>query len=375
MIFVILILFYFLIFIISTKAKLNNTCYLICCTIFVLMIGLRGYDNGSVDTLNYVRYFLGMQAEYNYDSRGMEIGLVYYNKFLSFFHLGGTMYLTICALVSLAPVFYLVKKFSSNPYLAFLYFVAFFDSVHAMYFICLRQILGMACCIWGIILFVNNVKYRYIYYFALALLGWLFHSVSPLLSLAFFFLYYVKIPRIIYLSIVIISYVVGVLVGLMTNLSSFIVIFGLFPDIFGRLSNYADVIQDGSLLGFWGAIKYNVLGMLFSLYAPKEESDTIFSRLCIIGIILYNMFSFFGEIYRLAGIFLLFGIIAYPSIYGGKKSSIRMSFIKKIVFYVILVYGVYSSASHYYLSSELGHFSGNETLVPYQFFWEDSYKY
>ena len=339
------------------------------------MIGLRGYDNGSVDTLNYVRYYLGLQDEYNYDSRGMEIGLLYYNKFLSFFHLGGTMYLTVCALVSLAPVFYLIKKFSSNPYFAFLLFVTFFDSVHAMYFICLRQVLGMACCFWGIILFIEDVKYKYIYYFIFAILGWLFHSVSPLLSIFFVLMYYVKIPRVDYLSLIVISYVVGVLAGLMTNLSSFAIVFYMFPDVFGRLSNYADVMQDGKILGFWGAIKFNVLGALFILYAPKEESDTIFSRLSLIGIILSNMFGFFSEIYRLSGIFLVFGIIAYSSIYGGRKHWQGLPIVKKILFYILLSYGIYSPASYYFRTSELGHFSSNDTLVPYEFFWEDRYNY
>ena len=339
------------------------------------MIGLRGYDNGSVDTLNYVRYYLGLQDEYNYDSRGMEIGLLYFNKFLSFFHLGGTMYLTVCALVSLAPVFYLIKKYSSNPYLSFLMFVTFFNSVHTMYFVCLRQILGMACCIWGIILFVEDVKYKYVYFFVLSVLGWLFHSVSPLLSFFFILLYYIKIPSVVYLSLIIISYLAGVLVGLMTDLSILAIVFNMFPDIFGRLNNYADAVQEDKFLGFWGAIKFNVLGVLFVLYTPKEKTDTIFSRLALIGIILSNMLGFFSEIYRLSGIFLVFGIIAYSSICGGRLFWQRQPIIKKILFYIILSYGIFSPASYYYQRSELGHFSSNDTLVPYEFFWEDRYNY
>lgn len=375
MIFVLLILFYFFVFIKSTKTQLSNTWFYTCCTIFVLLIGLRGYDNGSVDTLNYVRYFLGMQDEYNYDSRGVEIGLIYFNKFLSVFHLGGTIYLTICAFLSLAPVFYLIKKFSFTPYLSFLLFVTFFNSVHAMYFICLRQILGMACCIWGIILFIEDVKYKYVYFFILSVFGWLFHSVCPLLSIFFISLYYIKIPRTVYLFLIIISYVSGVLVGLMKNLSSLAIVFNMFPDIFGRLSSYTDFAQESTLLGFWGAIKFNVLGVLFILYAPRDESDTIFSRLALIGIILSNMFGFFSEIYRLSGIFLLFGIIAFPSIYAGIKLRLRAAVVDKIILFIILAYGIYSPASYYYQRSELGYFTSNDTLVPYEFFWEDRYNF
>ena len=222
-----------------------NRLYYFNCIFIICLVGMRGYDIGSVDTINYVNYFLERQKSYHVDGSEVELGITLFNRLLRVFCVSGWQYLTIVAIITLLPLFYLIKKYSFNIHLSILFLFIVLGNIISVYFVCMRQVLGMAFFIWAIVIWLNKSKNYIIWYVLLLAIGCFFHSVIILPGIIFLLLYYCPISRKVYVSIAIISFLLGIM-RIFDNLLIFSFLFYSGGPL-ERLAPYALIeLSDGS---------------------------------------------------------------------------------------------------------------------------------
>lgn len=376
MIYIVFVSYLLVLSLYSLKNSVNKNFFWANCVLIILLVGLRSYDIGSVDTLNYVRYFLGFQHYYNTDSRELETGFIIYNKVLACIVQTGWLYLLINATVSLCPLFYLIKKYSYNIHFSLLLFFIVWGDFYSVYFVCTRQVIGMSFSLWAIILFLEKRKY-YIYLFiVLSVIGAAIHTSAPLMIFLFLILFYIKIPRIVYISICVVSFVIGYL-GMLQDFEIFSSIFSVTGVIFARLSNYLNANfgdHNAALYPFFRTM----FGVLICIVANNKNYGSMFTKLFLVGIVIGNLFPTFHEIYRLTSLFTIFGLISgtyvlpvYCTVNDRTAFKGVLNKMIRLLILLILLYGYYKFV--YSIQNELKY--SNATLVPYEFFWEDKYSY
>ena len=314
MIFIVFVSWLFFIFLLSLYKHVPDKIFYVNCVIIVLLVGLRGYDVGSSDTIRYVDSFMG-KSYTSHDTRETEFGYLIYLKVMQVVlpirH--GALFLITSAFLSLFPLFYYIKKESENVYFSLLGVFTYLQTIETVYFVCLRQILGMAIVLTSIILFYR-VQGRVAKWFCIivgAFLGWSFHTAALLMSFFFVLLYNIRIPRYVYAGILLLSYVWGVQSEGLKDLSFLYDVFFNTMGLFERLSVYADVSSAGSLVNnSYLSLLPTVFGCLIALFATDEKFHHFSCKMYFVGIIVFNLFNFFSENYRLTALFNVFGLVA-----------------------------------------------------------------
>ena len=102
--------------------KINNIkSFYIASWIIFIFIAFRAPVVGA-DTLDYVNFFSGKTVQYNNDQRDIEPFLLIYNNFLNIFTYNGVVYLIVNTILSLFPIYILVKRYSCNKLLSYILF-------------------------------------------------------------------------------------------------------------------------------------------------------------------------------------------------------------------------------------------------------------
>lgn len=110
----------------------------------------------GADTWNYVRYLDGERNFYNYDNRELESGFLLYRKLLVSMHPSRLLVMIINSLLSCFPIYLLIKRYSYNVPLSLALLPLF--KVYSLYFVGLRQILGLAVIFLGILYVLAEKK-------------------------------------------------------------------------------------------------------------------------------------------------------------------------------------------------------------------------
>ena len=381
MIFNLFVLYLLIIVFLSFKGYCLNRLYYFNCILIICIVGLRGYDIGSVDTVNYVRFFLGKQMDYHDSGKEIEIGLSLFNGIFKPFVKTGWLYLLIVAIISLTPLFYIVKKISPNKHLSILLLFIVLGNIISLYFVCMRQVLGMSFLLCGIIIWLKKIRFYKVYYIVFLFIGWLFHTVIILPGILFMLFSYYNISRVFYAGIAIVSFCLGVL-GVFDDFSMFLFLFSYSGGLLDLLSNYAMIEFTGNI-GYLYSTFRTILCLMICLFLNKDDFSNVFTKMFLIGVTLSNAFPGFQEMYRLSGLFCVFGIITISqlasSIFGKKHYFITSNIIKlnlsaKIIFMTILMYSYFNySSANIRLQKRME--TSSATLIPYSFFWEDKYNY
>jgi len=385
MIFNLFVAYLLLVTLVSLKSAISDKLFYFNSLLIILFVGLRGYDVGSVDTLNYVNFFVGKQSYYNTDTRDIESGFVIYNDVLKVFISTGWQYLLFNAAFSLVPLFYLIKKYSSNIHFSLLLFFVGLGLLYTVYFVCTRQVIATAFVLWGIIIFLNKTRFYPYFFVILSILGAMIHSSVPMISIAFIVLLRVKIPRNVYVSICVGTFVLGY-VGFFENFDVLKGIFLYLNFVFSRLSSYADIsFADKSF--FLYPFTRSLIGVIICFVARDKLYNDVFTKLFLVSIIIGNLFPSFQEIYRLVGLFSIFGLVSSTYIYDAmfvlkfnrlKTYMITKKLVKPFVtmsLAFIVFYSYYKFADYLILLETKKGIIDNATLVPYKFFWEDKYNF
>ncbi|WP_366938419.1 EpsG family protein [uncultured Phocaeicola sp.] len=379
MIFNLFILYLIIVAVISFTGHKMNRLYYFNCIFIICLVGMRGYDIGSVDTINYVNYFLERQKSYHVDGSEVELGITLFNRLLRVFCVSGWQYLTIVAIITLLPLFYLIKKYSFNIHLSILFLFIVLGNIISVYFVCMRQVLGMAFFIWAIVIWLNKSKNYIIWYVLLLAIGCFFHSVIILPGIIFLLLYYCPISRKVYVSIAIISFLLGIM-RIFDNLLIFSFLFYSGGPL-ERLAPYALIeLSDGSG-GYLYTTFRTILCIMLCLTLSKYDFSHVFSKMFLVGVVLFNILPNFSEIYRLGALFVVFGVIPISKMAAmlfnkiDRKIYINSALLPlRILFVAIICYSYYNYyATNMRLENKIE--TSSATLIPYSFFWEDRYSF
>ena len=385
MIIIVFVTYLFIVALYSRFHKVPLKLYYFDFLLIIGLIGFRGYDIGSSDTIGYIDLALGNESRYNIEN--VELAFYYYSTIIGRIANAGYLFLIITVFFSLYPIWYIIKKYSDNVHISLLCFFLVLN-IYIMYFVCVRQIMGISVIITAIIYVLENKPCRWLVFFALLLLGYFFHNTSLLIGLFFLVFLKIDINRYIYICLCVISFLFAVF----NIFDDFSIIGSLFlgeltgdgTGAFSRISYYlqSDFGSEGG-----NNIYYYVVLTLVAISHPllldNARYNSIYTKMFLVGVIIHNTFHSFIEIYRFAGLFEVFGLVSISFVFFSLHNKNDDCIIKnnnlkqywKIGLLSLLFYSYYSFFQSTSIQLSNVNFRTNSSIVPYEFFWEDKYNY
>lgn len=304
------------------KTKQRKLFHICSCIVFCF-VAFRAPVVGA-DTWSYVKYFTGKQYYYSLtDNRELETLFLAYNKTIHIFTNDSTIYLFLNALISLAPLYYLIRKYSYNGALSLLLFILL--NYYAIYFIALRQILALSFNLWSIIFILEKRKNYLLWFITFSIISYFFHSSSIIVILGYLLAYITPINK---KNIYIIGILVSFTIGLFLSKDTYLQIFGYLTNnaLMNRLSGYSDIYETDVANSFFGYAKITIISLFIFLTISKEQLNHLLTKIYFFSIIIYNLFYFFPIMYRANVGFNIMLIIVFTWIFGKdyyKKTKLR----------------------------------------------------
>lgn len=374
----IVIIYLTIVGLLSLKYKLPQRLFYINCGLVFFIITLRGYDIGSVDTINYIDWCLGKGGScYERDEDIIEPGFVAYIHFLQPIVLSGTMFLIINAALALAPLFYMVRKYSLNFHLSLMFFFMPLTIMHRFYFVCQRQILGVGMALIGIIIYDKIKVTEWKKFLVLSIFTFIAYNLqhfSVILPVVYLLMNKISIKKQSYIIIAVGSLVIGLFLGGIKDFSFLMNVFLATDGDFYQLMRYADAQTHSSSVNYFQSVIATLIGISMALVYNRNKPISLYAKMYLIGIVLLNLLISAVEVYRIAAMFTIFGMIEIPYTFNKKNIKKTNSWFLVLLFFSI-VYCYYSYFWSMY-SIYIGENPvGTDSLVPYEFFWEDKYNY
>lgn len=346
----------------------DNICFKTASVIVFLFISLRAPAVGA-DTWGYYRFFTGLRDYYNTDTRDLEPIFLIYNRVLQVLLFKvGQLYMIANTFFSLSVLYLFVNKYSSKKTLSVLLF--FLILPYGIYFVALRQVLGMSAVMFGFWCLLNEKNFKWLLFVCFSLIGWGFHVFSIVGCFIYFISYFVSLPnkKTAYLLVVITAFCGLVLKSLD--------IVALLNQIFAigfvgteRLSIYlsgeVDILKEDSVSLFL-SMRYSIITLLSLWLMPNEKIKSPLVFVFIIGICIYNLFFEIFLILRIIIPFWIFGIVVLT--WGMEKTNARYVNKKYLVNIVIFVIIAYFTQAYIKIQNSD---DNSDRLHPYYFFFED----
>lgn len=342
---------YVLLLILSYRAGLGNDKRTTWLAIFVtfFFIAFRAPVVGA-DTYDYVRYLTGEQYFYNLDPRPLEVLFVYYREFINDITDSRFVVMLINSAITMAPVFYMVKKYSYNAPLSLLMF--FLLDCSTTYFIGLRQIIGFSFILWGLLYCLNDIEhrgssamcpsYKALLFLGISILiGYFFHTSNIIYGVIIVSAFFMPLKsKTIASSLICGSAIIGFVLGQFDVFNFFNFLYLLDIDSTERLSGY---LLNDELTKF-GAInilaRLSVVGLASIYFIDTDKVNHVFFKLFVIGITIYNLLYSVPMIHRFVPIFTLFGTVVFTWILDKRRrgQNNKYQWAKIVCILVVLYY-------------------------------------
>lgn len=332
------------------QRQFNTRAYLLlCCIEIILLAGLRGYTVGAdtVVYLNALRHYNSLpiwelpmaSLVFPFD---FEIGYFALTKICAFFGMNETAFLFVIAMLTYIPLFSVIKKYSSVPYLSILSYFAFGMFSYSLGVFRQMIAISILLCGWKYIR-----ERRPINYFLVVALAMTFHTTA-IIGALLYVLYGLNWRKIIWLVI---------------PAELFLIVFGrqIAMLAFRFLPKYAGYIggqydqQGGSYLML--LMLNAVLFACIILDKMGRYHDNMTISALIIAVLLqsvgYSM-AIFGRIVPYFSVYLIFAIP--DAVYGMGKNWRKPA-------------GVVAVAVLFFLTYRL--MAGNQYVTPYYFFFQN----
>ena len=373
----IFILYLTIIGIISIKKQLSQRLFKLNCLLALLFISLRSYDVGSVDTINYVNWCMDKgDSVYERDEDIIEPGYVLYIHILKFFVPYGTVYLMINTALALLPLFYIIIKKSENPHLSLMLLFMPLTIMHRFYFVCQRQIAAMGIVLIAIILYekINKKRQRFIMYVLLSFVAYNLQHFSILPAILFLLLSIIQVSKRLFVILSIGSLGVGIFLGGIQDFAFLTDIFLQTEGSFHQLLRYSDAELHSGAANYMQSVTSTLLGLFYVKFSDNKVYDSIYSKMYLAGILILNTLISVVEVYRVAAMFIIFGIVILPCVMKNRNQIVH----DKLLFFTMLLSVLYCYYSYFWslYSIYIGEAPiGNDSLVPFEYFWQDKYNY
>ena len=281
----------------------------LCCIELILLTGFRGYTIGAdtpmyLKAVDYYSRYSGIQLltaklVWPFD---FEAGYFALTKLSIFLGIGKTGHLFVVALLTYIPVFFAIRKHSSNPYISILCYFAFGMFTYSLGIF--RQMIAMSILFYGWKFVAERKLIKYMLTVGVAML---FHTTA-IVAILLYFLYGVKWERVIWA-------VIGIELALLVLGRPVVMLaMKLLPKYAGYIDGKYD-LQGGS---YAMLLLLNVVLFASVFFREKgREQDNMTISALILAVCLqavgYSM-AIFGRVVPYFSIYLIFAI---PNIING----------------------------------------------------------
>lgn len=264
----------------------------------------------GADTWNYVRYLTGERNFYNSDIRELEVAFVIYREIISKLTSSRFVVMVLNTILSMAPLYYIVKRYSLNVPLTILMF-CYMNSL-SVYFVGLRQVLAISCLLTAFIYTYEHKlkKYKQIIIGGLTVMfAYSLHTSSALYALIYITALFIPGgSKKNYIIIILLSALGGFLTDTFNISDMFSYYLYLDVSATERLNGYfeMELINEAPLY----VIAQTSIIAAFVFYAMDEEKiKHPFCKIYIAGIVIYNLFYTVPMIHRIVPPLIMFGSI------------------------------------------------------------------
>lgn len=334
-----------------------------------IFIALRAPVVGA-DTWNYVRYLDGERNFYNYDPRPLETGFLIYRQIMVALHPNRLVVMLINSFLSCYPLYLMVKKYSVNVplSLAMLSILNFYYT----YFCGLRQILGFAILMMGLLYVLDDKKRKWTVYVLCAALGYCFHTTIVVYAAIFFAAYFLRFKsRTILIASIVVSALLGIVLQSFSVMDAFNFFLSMNVEATERIENYMQENGDvNEITSVMMSLRPSIIAIFIFALMDKEKLNHWFSVIYAVAIIVGNLFISVPMIGRLTGCFVIFGTVIFTWLFGTQYvASFKQ---RKLVNTALVIFVLYFSQMYYKnnLDSVID-LTSSSRMHPYQFIWED----
>lgn len=343
----------------------SNSLFKYSCWIVFIFIAFRAPVVGA-DTWDYYRYATGVSNFYNADSRDLEVLYQLYNDFFRNYCNNGIVFMVLNTIIIFAPIRYILKKSCKYKNFGVLTFFLIYN--FSPFFVALRQILSLSIILWGVIWVVENRKCKWIVFFLLSVIAWFMHTTAAVISALFFIAYSIPLKsRLIPIIFICVSAMFGIVLGKFNVLNTFSLITSFDLSPIERVSSYMRNQELNEEMPINIALRTSLVALFIFSFLDKNRVNHWFSKIYLLGVILFNLFYSVPMINRMVMANTLFLIFVLPWLIDIKFTSIRTKRIFNILFIIIICYFLRS-----YIISNISYDLKNEQRMhPYYFFFQD----
>lgn len=324
----------------------------------------------GADTWDYVRYLDGERDFYNYDPRPLETGFVIYRQVLLALYLNRFVVMLVNSFLSCYPLYLIIKRYSNNVPLTLAMLSIF--NFYYLYFCGLRQILGFAILLVGLIYVLDEKKKKWLVFVICAALGYSFHTTIVVYAAIFLAAYFLRFKsRTILISSVIISAVLGIVLQSLDIMDAFNFFLSMNVEATERIEGYMQGNSDlDKITSIFMSLRPTIIAVFIYALMDKEKLNHWFSVIYALGIIIGNLFISVPMIGRLTGCFTIFGVVAFSWILG--KDYLASFKKRKVTNLALVFFLLYFSQMLVKINIDSAiDLTSSARMHPYQFIWED----
>ena len=325
----------------------------------------------GADTWNYVRYLAGMRDYYSeWDDRALEFLFVGYRTIIKSLSPSYMVVMVINTILSLLPLYVIIKKYSSNAPLSILMFVNL--NCLILYFVGLRQILALVPLLLVLVYCIENeipkIKQAFLFFLASTVaVG--FHSTGLIYGLIYFLALVIPITkRNVYIALIIASAVVGFLMEKFNVLDILSSLSSLNLSILQRVDAYLIGDDQNDLSAITIALRPSVIGLMVFSLIKEEQLNHPFSKIFLAGIILYNFLATIPMVHRMVLPMIMFGSVVFSWCYS-KELELNAKLTKILYILTILIFAYFGRS--WYIRCTYWSFMDESCMHPYYFVFED----
>lgn len=291
----------FVLFYKKRNSRNSNLFFYILSAFMLLVVALRG-ENIGYDTHTYMERSLSPLTsvfspyepvlQYFY----VLLGYIYHNKYFINF---------VVAIISLTPIYYIIKKYSNNFYYSiFLYFsFSIASSLFVISLAAVRQTLAIGFFALAIDAYVSNHS-KYNKKLILFLLLMIFTHISSFLVIILFLLMKIRITKKIYVSLAIVASILGLFMG------NYLDVIMTYAEEYEKGFYVSGYTGEGSIRGmipFLGSF-------IFVIYKlPETKLQTIWVKGFFMSVILSGLCQTFAvNLDRICAYYYLLACLAIP---------------------------------------------------------------
>ena len=367
--YILLILFLLLMTFLNARDRRNDIYFYIAAAVVLVFTALRAPVVGA-DTYNYVRFFTGESINYSGDRREFEPLFTAYNSVMKvLLFRNGVLYMIVNSVLTLLPVYVLVKHNAYNKPMSILLF--FLSALGILYFVALRQLLSLAILLGGVIYIQKDGRYKWAVFLICGVLAYFMHTSAIYVFPVYVLCYFVPMRnRWIAIVLIVISIVSGLILKNLDIMKMLSAYESLNFSATERLDVYLDEeLVDTSEFSIMGILKKSIIGIFAFLWMPRKKVNHWFSKIYLVGVVLSNFFFEMQMVERMVMGFSVFGIICVTWAFG--PALHKAEFKLKLVSYAVAAFMcLYMSFG--YIRDCINYDPTNDMRMhPYYFFFQD----